>query len=499
MKRIAPAAAPDYQVRPIFRAVALSIRASIRAPTLLWILAMTLGGCGRHDKHPSPAAPPLALGWISPAAGDSVAGLVDLEVEIHGTGVRNVVFLAGGISIDTTTAAPWTGQWHCRNIDAPIRVVLQAVVQREDGSALTGGEILVWAVPNRPPQITLVLPRPATWIERNAGTRLEAVAVDPEDGPIPPECMRWTGLGLGRPVTGAVLPLEILRDEEQWLVVEAADRWNECTRETLAIRPFRYLAAETPTVCADNAVAAIRAMDPTGLAAMLADSFLFVPCADEATSAGWPLIWTRGEFLEMAGAWLLAPSTAQIGFEWTPVHVNAWRTTKDERAWMECAQASIRFRENGGSPGVAAETPGTEFTVAVGSTMQISLRRVAGEPWRIMGWRELATGNGRSFAGLLASTIGLPAPRAGAGCGVRPMSQLSGPPRSRLAGQPRVALPGQPGTATEPSGADSRKSPATTTASRSVWMMRRAASFTSTTEIASSRSMSRSQNSSSRP
>jgi hypothetical protein len=458
-------------------------RTSILAPTLSWILAMTLGGCGTPDKHPTPPAPPLAFGWISPAAGDSVAGLVDLDVDIHGTGVRAVVFLAGGIPIDTTTAAPWTGHWHCRNIDAPIRVVLQAVVQREDGSALTGGEILVWAVPNQPPQITLLLPRPATWIERSTGTTLEAVAVDPEDGPIPPGRVRWTGVGLGRPVTGAVLPLEILREEEQRIVVEAADRWNECARETLAIRPFRYLVAETPSACADNAAAAIRAMDPAGLAAMLADSFLFVPCTDEATSAGWPFTWSRGEFLEMAGAWLLAPSTAQVGFEWTPLHVDAWRTTKDERAWMECAQASIRFRENRGSPGMAVEAPGNELTAAVGSTMQLSLRRIAGEPWWITEWRELATGNGRSFAGLLASAVGLPAPRAGAGCMVSQVPQLSG----------------QPGVAAKPSGAASRKSPATTTASRSIWMMRRAASSTSATVIASSRSISRSQNSSSRP
>jgi hypothetical protein len=398
------------------------------APTLPWVLAMTLVSCGTRDKHPTPPASPLAFGWISPAAGDSVAGLVDLEVEIHGTGVRNVVFVAGGIPIDTTTAAPWTGHWQCRNIDAPIRVVLQAVVQREDGSALTGGEILVWAVPNAPPQITLVLPRPATWIEKNAGARLEAAAVDPEDGPIPPERVRWTGLALARPVTGAVLPLEILREEEQRIVVEAADRWNECARETLAIRPFRYRLADTPAACADNAAAAIRAMDPGGLAAMLADSFLYVPCAGEATSAGWPFTWSRTEFLEMAGAWLLAPSTAQVGFEWTPVHTDAWRTAKDERAWMECSQASIRFRENRGSPGVAAEASEVELTAAVGSTMQLSLRRIAGEPWRITGWRELATGEGRSFAGLLASTMGLPAPRAGAGCLVSPESRPPGEP-----------------------------------------------------------------------
>lgn len=403
------------------------------APALLWILAMTLIGCETRDKRPTPPASPLAFGWISPAAGDSVAGLVDLEVEIHGNGVRNVVFLVGGIPIDTTTAAPWTGHWHCRNIDAPIRVVLQAVVQREDGSALTGGEILVWAVPNAPPQITLLLPRPATWIERNAGTRLEAAVVDPEDGPIPPERVRWTGLALARPVTGAVLPLEILREEEQRIVVEAADRWNECARETLAIRPFRYLLAETPAACADNAAAAIRAMDPGGLAAMLADSFLYVPCTDEATSAGWPLTWSRSEFLQMAGAWLLAPSTAQVGFEWTPTHTDAWRTAKEERAWMECAQASIRFRDNGGSPGAAAEAPGIELTAAVGSTMQLSLRRIAGEPWRITGWRELATGDGRSFAGLLASTMGLPAPRAGAGCLFSPMSRSPGEPGATTA------------------------------------------------------------------
>ena len=409
------------------------------ASTLLWILAMTLGGCGRHDKHPTPPAFPLALGWISPAAGDSVAGVVELEVEIHGTGVRNVVFLAGGISVDTTTAAPWTGQWHCSNIDAPIRVVLQAVVHREDGSALTGGEILVWAVPNQPPQITLVLPRPAIWIERNAGTRIEAVAVDPEDGPVPPERLRWTGPGLGRPVTGAVLPLEILREEEQWIVAEATDRRNECARETLAIRPFRYLVAETPAACADNAAAAIRAMDPTGFAAMLADSFLFVPCTDEATSAGWPITWSRGEFLAMAGAWLLAPSTAYVGFAWTPVQVNAWSTAQGQRAWMECAQTSIRFCENSVSPRMARKTTGSELTAAVGSTMQLSLRRITGEPWRITGWRELATGDGPSFAGLLASTMGLPAPRAGAGCLGSPVSQVSGSPVSRVPGRPRVA------------------------------------------------------------
>jgi hypothetical protein len=459
------------------------IPASILASSLLWTLAMPLGGCGTYDKHPTPPSPPLALGWISPAAGDSVAGLVDLEVEIHGTGVRSVVFLAGGVPIDTTTAAPWTGHWHCRNIAAPTRVVLQAVVQREDGSASAGGEILVWAVPNQPPRITLLLPRPATWIERRTGTRLEAVAVDPEDGPIPPGRVHWTGLGLGRPVTGAVLPLEILREEEQRIVAEAADRWNECSRETLVIRPFRYLVADTPSACADNAAAAIRAMDPAGLAAMLADSFLYVPCTDEATSAGWPFTWSRGEFLEMAGAWLLAPSTAHVGFEWTPLHISTWPTAEDERAWMECARASIRFRENRGSPGVTVETPGTEVTVAVGAIMQLSLRRGAGEPWRITGWRELATGEGRSFAGLLASTMGLPAPRAGAGCLVGPVSPLLG----------------QPDAATEPQDAAPRKSPATTTASRSVWMMRRAASSTSVTVIASSRSMSRSQNSSSRP
>jgi hypothetical protein len=271
------------------------------------------------------------------------------------------------------------------------------------------------------------LPHPATWIERKAGTRLEAIAVDPEDGPIPPERVRWTGTGLGRPVSGTVLPLEILREEKQTIVVEAADRWHECAGETLTVRPFRYLVAETPSACADNAAAAIRAMDPAGLATALTDSFLFVPCAGEAASAGWPPTWSRHEFLEMAGAWLLAPSTAQVGFDWTPLHVNAWRTLKDERAWMECSKASIRFRENRAPPGTAIRTPGTELTAAVGSTMLLSLRRLPGQPWRITIWRELATGEGRSFAGLLATGLGLAAPRAGAGCLAHMIHERSAP------------------------------------------------------------------------
>ena len=205
----------------------------------------------------------------------------------------------------------------------------------------------------RLPQITLVLPRPATWIEKNAETRLEATAVDPEDGPIPPERVRWTGLALARPVTGAVLPLEILREEEQRIVVEAADRWNECARETLAIRPFRYLPAETPAARADNAAAAIRAMDSGGLAAMLADSFLYVPCTDEAASAGWPFTWSRSEFVEMAerGSWRRFP-TAQVGFEGRRHCTD--RGGPPRKNAPDGVRGVDPFRDNRGSPGAAA-------------------------------------------------------------------------------------------------------------------------------------------------
>jgi hypothetical protein len=423
---------PAHPIRPVCRAILASILAII-------VLGSGWAGCASHDRRPTPPASPLALGWISPAAGDTVAGLVGLEVEIHGAGVRSVIFLASGVPVDTATAPPWAGQWRCRRIEAPAPVVLQAVVQRDDGSAVTGGQIRVWVVPNRPPGLTLRVPRPTTWLERRADARLEAVALDPEDGTLPPGRVHWTGSALGRPTTGSVLPLEILREEEQRIVVEAADRWNECASETLKVRPFRYRVAETPSACADNAAIAVRAMDPTGLSTALADSFLFLPCADEATSAGWPLTWPRSAFLEMVGAWLLATSTTQVEFEWSPVRVNAWRTGRDERAWMECAQDSIRFLRLPAPPdtgiGTAATDGGTsrtERTAAVGSVMQLSLRRLPGGSWRITTWRELATGDGQSLAGLLASAAGLPAPRAGAGCQVSPMPRP--PPRTRSRG-----------------------------------------------------------------
>lgn len=427
-----PAPRPASTPLPTLDSITASLQVSpvvwFLAPALLCILAITFDGCGTRDKLPTPPASPVTIGWINPAAGDSLAGFVDLEVEIRGTAIRAVVFLAGGIPIDTTTSAPWVGRWRCPDIESPVRVALQAVVQRHDGSAVRGREIVVWAVPNEPPRITLLRPRPTTWLERVTGSRIEAVAIDPEDGPIPPGRIHWTSTGLGRPVSGTVLPLEILREVEQRIVVEAADRWNECTRETLAVRPFRYGAAETPSICADDAAAAIRAMDPAVLAAMLADSFRFVPCTDEATSAGWPPTWSRGEFLEMVETWLLASSTAQVGFDWTPLRTSAWSSGGGERAWMECAQASIRFRETRAAPGAPAQTPGIERTAAMGSRMRLSLQRVSGEPWRITQWRELASGNGQSFAALLASARGLPAPRAGAGCLVSP---AAGPSRER--------------------------------------------------------------------
>jgi hypothetical protein len=415
MRMAASRAGPAGKANRWLRAVLVSTVVS----AFTGFLAITCGGCSRRDKRPTPPASPLALGWISPMAGDSVAGLVDLEVEVRGDAVRSVVFLASGLPVDTATAAPWTGQWRGPNFDTTVRVVLQAVVQRADGSGIVGGEIAVWVVPNRPPHLTLLWPRPTTWIERTGANRIKAVAVDPEEGPVPAGRVRWSGLALGRQVIGAVLPLEILREEEQRIVVEAADRWNECARETLVIRPFRYAIAESPSVCAENAAAAIRAMDPAGLAASLADSFLFVPCAGEAASAEWALVWSRPQFLEMAGVWLMAPSTAQVEFHWAPMRSDAWGTERDERAWMEYAETSIRFRDDRAPPGAAVPAAGIEVTAVAGSTMQLSLRRAAGQPWRITSWRELATGEGRSLAGLLASRSGLPAPRLGAGCLVR--------------------------------------------------------------------------------
>jgi hypothetical protein len=378
------------------------------------------GGCVRNSKRPTRPASPLTLAWISPSAGDTVAGLVSLEVEVRGTGFRSVAFLAAGAPVDTATAPPWTGRWRCRGIDAPTPVRLSAVIQRENGSTVEGGEITVAAVPNHPPTLALRLPRPATWLERTAEARIEAVATDPEEGPLPPGRVHWTGPALARPVTGTVLPLEILAEEEQWIALEAADRWNECARETLVVRPFRYVSADTPAACAANAAAAIRALDPAALSCALADSFLFVPCAGEAGSAPWPPAWNREAFLEMAARWLRAPSVARVEFDWGATRVDEWQAGSSQRAWMECAGALVRFREVTAATGSAPGTSETLVTAADGSVMQLSLRRESGGSWRIAAWRELATGGGRSFAGLLASTAGLPAPRAGAGCEVRP-------------------------------------------------------------------------------
>ncbi len=391
----------------------------VRFAASIWFLAFAAPGCVRHDGEAPPSSPPLAFGWVSPAAGDSVAGMVSLEVDVRGQGIDRVIFLAGGIPVDTANAAPWAGRWHCQGFAAPTRIVLQAVVQREDGSGATGGEVLVWAVPNEPPSLTLRRPRPTTWIERSAGVALEAEAVDPEDGPVPAGQVRWTGPGLERGVTGMVLPVEILREEVLQIVVEAADRWNECARETLVIRPFRYLPADTPSACADNVAAAIRAMDTAGLGAMLADSFLFVPCSSEAASAGWPAVWPQDRFVELARAWLSAPSTSQVEFIWRLVHADSWRAGTGEKAWAELADTSIRFRPVLASPGGPADSVGVEICAAFGSVMQLALRRSPGAPWRITAWRELATGEGRSLAGLLAAESSWPSPRPGAGCTAR--------------------------------------------------------------------------------
>ena len=383
----------------------------------LTLAAIAAAACAR--EHPvnstGPVDPPVAI--VEPAEGDTVGGRVMIEASVTHRDAKVIRFLIDGVVVDSASVPPWRGFWVA---DAPVggtEARITVALQDIDGGSVTAGPIAVWVRHDRPPGVTIAAPARAVWIERRTGAALTADANDPEEGPLPPERIIWSGSHLPRTLPGDHLPLDLLTEEEQFVTATATDRWGLAGTCTIRIRPFSYRPPATPEECLTNLFAAIRAADPDGFVGGCAECFRFVPCVMEAERSGWPLAWNRSLVATAVQNWFADPEVGWI--EWDPgaVRLALWTAADTTWAWAECGPTSLSWSS----------------TCAAGGTAGLLLARRAGEAWRVQSWHDRPGPGEVSLAAVLAGYGGL-APASPAGQVARAAARPPGAPRRSAPG-----------------------------------------------------------------
>lgn len=391
----------------------------LTATALLWC-ATVLDGCGRDDGGVPVVAPDAAsVALLQPVDGDTVAGSVRIEAGVRGGGVAGLVFLVDGAPLDTLTEPPWAIEWNAGYEEARRTIGIRETSGHQGQDPVAGDEAVVQVIPDLPPVVSIeesASSGPAVrngegaraarerssgpgsqedaspeafWLEQTPTAALSARAIDPEEGPLTPDRIRWTSDAAFRAIPGQTLPLELLSREEQLVTAIAVDRWGLSGSAEVRVRPYRIEEPGALEGTLHNLEAAVMSRRAGILQAMLDSAMVFVPCRFEAERARWPSIWPR---VRVAAA--LPAALARTGpdsFRWigSPRIQASWIEGDDPCAWV-CWEAT-------------------------GGTMQILLGRRDGA-WRILEWRDLASGDRLSLGSILAVAAGDAAAPAGLGC-----------------------------------------------------------------------------------
>lgn len=372
----------------------------------LALAAISAAACAReHSVHSTgPAESPVAI--LEPAEGDTVCGRVMIEASIVHRDARVIRFLIDGVVVDSASVPPWRGFWVADSPAGGREAWISVRLEGTEGGSVTAGPIAVWVRHDRPPGVTISAPARAVWLERRTGAALTAEADDPEEGPLSPERITWSGSHLPRTLRGDRLPLDLLTEEEQIVTATATDRWGLAGECTIRVRPFSYRPHETAEECLLNLFAAVRAADPDAFVDCCANGFRFVPCVTEAERSGWPLAWDRSLVATAVQRWFADPEVGWI--EWDPgaVRLARWTTADTAWAWAECGPTSLSWSSTRTAGGMAG----------------LLLARRAGQPWRVDSWHDRPAPGEVSIASVLAGYGGLrPASSALHRCG-RPAS-----------------------------------------------------------------------------
>lgn len=370
---------------------------SQRPALFLVLLTAAWAGCADLRKNPASVETSRAC-LLEPAGGDTIAGIARLRAAVwSGCAVRRVVFVVDGQPVDTLDSPPWEAAWL---VAAPesgrsCSIGVEARLAASDGGddLVRSPESAVWALPDRPPSIRILGPGPLRWIEYGPDIFLEAEAADPEEGPLPADRLRWSVNGSVRSIVGSRLPLSAFGVGRIHVTVEATDSWGMLGRAGTDLVLFRYRAPVDPEACLWNVAAAFRSGDLGSLTESFDGEFRFIPCAHEASAAGWPLAWTAEDMAERLGVCFKDPRWGQCAVQLPESTVATWDGRDGRWAW-----ASFRLDTHcpDGGPSGDGET--------ASSVADLLLVRRRGDSWKLEEWRDLPTGGGLSFASLLART-----------------------------------------------------------------------------------------------
>jgi len=369
---------------------------------LLFALVM-LGGCGRHPNRPRVPAEDRTLRWVSPTAGQTVAGAIELRVAPPGEGAtREVRYFRNGSPLGAAHAEPWSLLWIGPEEGDPTPARFTACALESGVMLGDSASIEVMVEPDRAPRIEVLLPGRALWIEQGRASELVARATDPEEGALPPAACSWT-TELGRGTRGGErLPIDELAGGLQRLRVEARDRWGRAGRLEFRLAPFRYREVHSPEDCIWNLAAGLQAMDSAAVSGTWDGSMVLLGCGQGHGETA----WSKVELAAAFGAWFRDPRVSRMECIWEIGRAQYLDPEHARHAFVELHEVQRHYVVDA-EPALASDRSSGRVVSSREGRMTFELTRVGEAPWRIVVWREEQPRIGPSLSESILGHAGL--------------------------------------------------------------------------------------------
>ncbi len=236
----------------------------------------SIPGCSREDHigpQPDTNAPLIRI--TTPLPGEWVADTAHVAIDAtDDIGVARVTLWVDGRPSASRHEEPWSFPWDTSALPDSSLHVLRAEAVDAAGNLGVSDSIGIRVRSNHAPEVRIVWPPDGLWIERGEITPpWRCVAIDPEDGILPPASVFWRCNG--SPVCQEVLACDPpgLPAGRHRVTAIAEDRWGRHGSATCSLMVFVYSDATAPGSVVEDFLAALRARRPLTALDMLSPRF----------------------------------------------------------------------------------------------------------------------------------------------------------------------------------------------------------------------------------